>query len=298
MILQHVGNKQLVYVKDYKADYMDVAKEFGMLDNAGHPLPHVVIESDTYKNDNGIAMPAYRLNGRTVDLYVVNDSIVAKSTGVRDIAEALNYFPSGSRLPECGFTFVSPFRYESIYLMMDSNKQAISFNAEAHKDIRGIFDIMTHLDLNNGKLFEPVIARYYELNTHMPKNLPLVGYINLEEYLKVLRDDRRNLFLHNKNGKYSVLVKSNGHPPRFSVTMIQQNCAVLSVQGWPEVLNSNKVNSFDPFIVFCRRPFELGDAKLPWSKVYFANSTIFMHPVMSKNDVWASLKGGKDLLTP
>ena len=50
MLIQQVGDRQIVYVSDYKAEYMDVAKEFGMVDEFGHFHDYVQGKEEGYRN--------------------------------------------------------------------------------------------------------------------------------------------------------------------------------------------------------------------------------------------------------
>ena len=296
MILQNVGEKQLVYVKDYQKDYLDVAREFGMLKPDGTLESYAQMNYDPYHNGNGIAMPSVHLVGKTVNIHVVNDTIQAKGVTYQELVDALNYFPPDSHIDFAGHTFVSRFKKGNNYsVIADSAKREFSIS-DNRKDLRGIHDLMNHLDLNNGKLFEPVIARYVYTSREMPKHMPLVGYFDLEEYLRVIRDDRSRLFNMTRT---HALVNLEFGPvnPCFTITAVKNNYAILTSKNIVGAYDINKIKEMKPLVILSRRPLKIRTMTFPWSKVTFDKTTVFMTPIMSMRDAWETLQGGLDLLS-
>lgn len=295
MLIQQVGDRQIVYVSDYKSEYMDVAKEFGMVDEFGHFHDYVQGKEEGYRNSNGIMMPAFHLIGKTVNLFIVNDHIEAKSNNVQDIVDALNYFPEDSRFTIAGHTFVSKFKNDHGYLR-DVAKRGISMRNGCKKDLAKIHDLMTHLNLNNGKLFEPVIARYVYTSREMPRYMHLVGYFDLEKYLRIISDPSAAAFNHTGG---DLLVYFDMGTKLFSVkvTNVVKDCCELEITGPKAMYDLKKMADFKPLVVLTKTPLRIKDAKFPWVKVRFDRTDVFMTPLMSKEDAWETLQGGLDLLS-
>ena len=295
MLIQQVGDRQIVYVSDYKSEYMDVAKEFGMVDDFGQFHNYVQGKEESYRNANGIMMPAFHLIGKTVNLFIVNDHIEARSNTVQDIANALNYFPEDSRFTVAGHTFVSKFSTDNGYLR-DVAKRGITIKGGLKKDLAKIHDLMTHLDLNNGKLFEPVIARYVYTSREMPKRMHLVGYFDLEQYLRVISNPAAEAFNH-KSGELLIYMDLGTNPVSVKVRNIVKDCCELEITGPKGMYDLKKMAEFKPLVVLTKTPLKIKDAKFPWCKVRFDHTDVFMTPLLSKEDAWKTLQGGLDLLS-
>lgn len=298
MIVQGVGDgKNIVYVANRLEEFSKVAEAFGMAEN-GRLAPYVEVSSENYVNSCGVGMPAVRLKGRTVDLYVVNDTVETDPDDGESIARALNYFPKESRLVMSGHTFVSKFRgdYLSVY---DCMGRSFSVRKDQKNDLRGIYGLMTSLGDNNGKLYEPVIARYVYTSYNMPRHRQLVGYFDLGEYLKVIRDSRRSLF-YNVRSMEKTLVYVECKPsvrPSVRVTSVVGDCAVLEIVGIEGTYDAKKLNEFKPYVIVTRRPLKIKEMKFPWTKVSFDKVDVFLTPIMTLSDAWETLEGGLDLLS-
>lgn len=301
MLIQTVGAKQLVYVGDYKLGYMEVAAEFGMLEN-GVLASYVRKTDEPYVNQFGVHVPSVHLNGRTVDIHVVNDSIRANGVKGADIAAALNYFPNDSQMTLGGFTFVSKFSANngpSDFSVRDSVNRVFSTRVNNRKDLRGIYNMMVHLSDNNGKLYEPVIARYVYTSYQMPRHRQLVGYFDLGEYLAVIQDRRYGeLFKSTSRSNALVIVECKENVnPLIKVTNVVNNCAKLEMLDIAGTYDAKKLNEFKPIVVLTRRPLTIKTMKFPWSKVKFDGVDVFMTPLMSLADAWETLEGGINLLS-
>lgn len=295
MLIQQVGDRQIVYVSDYKSEYMDVAKEFGMVDDFGQFHNYVQGKEEPYRNSNGISIPAFHLIGKTVNLFIVDDHVTAKSNDVQDIVNALNYFPEDSRITVSGHTFVSKFKVES-GCIKDVAKRGITVRGGFKKDLAKIHDLMTHLNLNNGKLFEPVIARYVYTSREMPKRMHLVGYFDLERYLRIISSPDAAAFYH-IDSNLIIYMELGTSPISVKVKNVVKDCCELQLTGPKGMYDLKKMADFKPLVILTKTPLTIKDAKFPWFKVRFDHTDVFMTPLMSKEDAWKTLQGGLDLLS-
>ena len=296
MVVQIVGDKQLVYVDNYAVDYVKVADSFGMVEN-GRFSAHVEVRNEPYVNQNGISMPSVRLRGRTVDLHVVNDMVRLQSCEPDDFVKALNYFPPDSRVTLSDHTFVSKFR-SSGRALYDCAGRSFSLRTYGKKDLKGIYGLMTSLGDNNGKLYEPIIARYVYTSYNMPRHRQLVGYFDLGEYMAVIKDPRRGFFPNvSERTKTLVYVECKSTPPSVRVTNVVDGCAILDIVGLEGTYDAKKLNEFKPYVIVTRRPLKIKDMKFPWTKIKFDNVDVFLTPIMTLADAWDTLEGGIDLLS-
>lgn len=299
MLLQSVGSKQIVYVNNYLTDYMSVAEEFGMIDN-GELASYVVKSDEPYINSFGIERPSIRLNGRTVDVHVVDDTVAATESTAGALSVALNTFPVNSRLTLNGYPFVSRFYWSASnrHCIYDSVKRCFSVRTYGRKDLKGIYNLMVHLGDNNGKLYEPVIARYVYTSYQMPKHRQLVGYFDLGEYFSVIRDRRyEDMFMTMGRSNSLSYVELKTSAPIVKVTNVVDNCAMLTLQNIEGSYDAKKLNEFKPHVILTRRPLVIKTMKFPWTKVHFDKVDVFMTPIMSLSDAWESLEGGINLLS-
>ena len=298
MIVQPIDNeRQLIYVNNYETDYKIIGSTLGICSEDGTPQIYSTVRRSGFTNSNGIRMPAWELGGKTTTVYVVNDH-VDNVNDTQSLTAALNYF----HRPTYSFgkyVFTGKFNNNhGTYVIYDSMNRSISLNQYNVKDLRGIYDLMAHLSINNGKLFEPLLARYvYSSFQISRKRLQVVGYFDLEEYLRIIQDDRSKLFTIGST-KSSVYIET-GANARVSIVGNTDGMANVSITNCKSVIDMTKANSFRPFVIFSMSPLNIRrDMTFPWSRVVFDRKTVFMTPIMSKSDAWETLQGGIDLLTP
>lgn len=297
MLIQTVGQKVLAYVENRNRDYMSVADEFGMVDH-NSLADYVSLDYLPYVNQLGVSVPSVHLNGRTVDIHVVDDSVTASNTSASAIANALNYFPQNSKLELCGFSFTSKFKFNAETLVSDSTGKSFSMRQYGKKDLKGIYGLMTSLGDNNGKLYEPLLARYVYTSYQMPRHRQLVGYFNLGTYLNVIRDKRYGeLFTNMGHSKSLVYLECRNTPPVVRITGVDDGQAILKLDNIEGVYDAKKLNEFEPYVIMTRRPLKIKDMRFPWTKVHFDKVDVFMTPLMSLSDAWESLEGGINLLS-
>lgn len=302
MILQNLGNIQLVYVDDYRSEYRKVLEKFGMAEPSGALKPYVRMSEASYTNDNGIVMPAIRITGHTVDLYVVNNTVSSEIHGAADLVNLLNYFPRAQYIIN-GHGFSGKFSVRSTWTVHDFSGRGITLNDSSLKDIAGIYDLMCHLDLNNGKLFEPVIAKYVYASRQLRRTkVDAIGYFDLHEYLAIVHSSKTALFFRLGKTNSEVYIKMK--PERkLSVTIksSENGVASIDITDMASVLDVGKVNSFLPYVILTTRPLQrvLGNEpgmKFPIQKAVFDKTTVFMTPVMTRPEGWEGMQGAIDLL--
>ena len=299
MYIQSLGSKQVVYVDKYMTDYMAVAEEFGMVED-GQLASYVNMSETPYVNEFGISRPSVRLDGRTVDVHVVDNYVKAADCTPGSLATALNTFPASSRLTISGYPFVSRFYWYPSYgkVIVDSAQRRLSLRQYGRKDLKGIYDLMVHLGDNNGKLYEPVIARYVYTSYQMPKHRQLVGYFDLGQYLAVMKDRRyEELFMTMGQNKTLAFVELKESAPIVKLTGVENNIAMLTLQNIAGTYDAKKLNDFKPHVILTRRPLVIKTMKFPWTKVHFDKVDVFMTPIMSLSDAWETLEGGINLLS-
>lgn len=297
MILQSLPNCSLIYVDDYRTNYKDVLQKFNMLNADGSVKQHVRLSQETYKNSNGVIMPAYHIVGHTVDMYVVDKTRSMDINTASDIAEGLNYFPNCQyKFRQYGFS--GKFRSDTPGTLYDYVGRGITITDYLVKDMSGIYDLMCHLDLNNGKLFEPVIARYvYASRQIRRKKLQIVGYFNLSDYLHAIKHDAANLF--SRAGKTSSdLYFKLGSNRKLNFTIISSTNGVANVDitGMEQILDVKRTNAFQPYVIVNLAPLRIATMKFPWAKVVFEKTPVFLTPMMTGPEAWGTLQGGVDLL--
>ena len=294
----------LVYVNNYKASWKAVGAKLGITDQNGVPYPGNIVCESSYLNSNNVKMPAIKLDGKSLTVYVV-DGIINGVKDVPTMLAALNHF----HVPafEYGLNkFAGKFSSKSgqPYTIYDKLGRSISLNINGIKDIRGIYDLMVNLEFDNGKFMEPLIHRYVYTVKQMPstkqRGIPVVGYFDLEEYLRIMKDDRANLFTGNASRFNSLLViEMNQTPGRIMLRDIAVNgTAMLLFDGFRNIIETKKVDAFRPIVVMTKTPFTLPETShFPWHKIKYGKMTIFCTPMMSKLDMWEHVQGGVNLLS-
>ena len=305
MLGQQVGTTtHLVYVDNYRDNWREVGSKLGICGMDGIPAAGNFIMEATYMNSNGVAMPAMKLDGKSLTVYVV-DGIVGGVTDAPSLAKAMNHFhvPAfdfGSYKFAGKFNVASGPRHNIVY---DKLNRGISFSENNIKDLRGIYELMAKLDFDNGKFMEPLVNRYVYTLHQMPskknRGIPVIGYFDLQEYLTIMRDDRAALFHPEARTNALVLVETGSTPGRVMLKDIAENgTAMLTLDGFNALIDVKKANDFRPLVIMTKVPFTLPESsKFPWHKIKFGKDTVFCTPMMSKMDMWERVQGGVNLLS-
>lgn len=304
MLGQQVAtNTHLVYVDDYKTGWKEVGLRLGICREDGTPNEGTYIMEARYNNSNGVSMPAMRLDGKSIEVYVV-DGVVGNVKDPTSLAEALNHFHVPT-LDFGNYKFSGKFNtvQEKPNMVYDKMRRGITFSNSRMKDLRGIHDLMVRIDFDDGKFMEPILSRYVYTVSQMPRKknrgIPVIGYFDLEEYLSVLRDPRSSMF--HPAGVTSALmyIEPGQTPGRVVLKDIAENGAcILSLEGFKSVLDVKKVNAFRPIVVLSMAPFKLPESSnFPWHKVTYGKFKVFCTPMMSKMDMWEHAQGGVNLLS-
>ena len=308
MILQTSGNRQVVYVPDIDRAYAGIGEQLGLCDRNGNPAHHGGVRKETYVTDCGAPVQSWHLVGQTVDLHVLPSRVNLKGDSAEELCKALNSFDR-PRYDFGKYVFTGKFsmnlyKDHASHTISDKMGRKMSLYREAIKDFPGIFNLMGHLGDNNGALFHPVIARYMWGVWHVTfrKKEPLkyhpIGYLDLHEYLCIMRDERKDMFTH-QHSKALINVQFSDRP-YVEVTGIDRETgqAMLSI-GNSVVIDMEKERSFKPYVLVSTKPVDIrDDLKFHWSKVDFDGHSVFLIPVMVCPQSFVNGLRMVDLLAP
>ena len=303
MLGQQVAtNTHLVYVDDYRTGWIEVGRRLGICHEDGTPTDGNYIMADRFINSNGVHMPAMKLDGKSIEVYVV-DGVVNDVRDPATLAAALNHFHV-STLSLGNYNFAGKFNHSpGAYVLYDRMKRGITFNEMRLKDVRGIHDLMARIDFDGGKFMEPLLSRYLYTVQQVPRpkrrGIPVIGYFDLEEYLSIIRDERVTRFHPGGMTNALMFIEPNETPGKVVLKNIAENGAcILSLEGFKSILDVKKVNSFRPIVVFSMTPFKLPESSnFPWHKLKYGRFDVFCTPMMSKGDMWEHVQGGVNLLS-
>ena len=300
MILQETHGKQIVYVPDIEPGHIALGEMIGVCDVNGKVAMHGSMEKLRYTTDCGMTVDAWRLTGQTITALVLPDRVRIQGSSGRDIANAFNSFES-PRFDFPPYTFVGKFSaLDGRKCLYDKVGREISTCMETVKDIRGIFELMSHLGADGGALFHPVIARYMWGIWHSknrPSRLQPVGYVDLRLYLKVMRDDRKYMF--STQHANNLLAMELGKNPTVRVTGVDSATgqALLAIDD-ATVIDTAKDKSFNPYVIIANRPFEIRqEMPFQWTRVDFQGHPVFLMPVMALKSAFGSMRNMLDLLS-
>ena len=285
-----MGKTQVVYMPDIDAGHIALGNSMGLCDLHGNPAVHAVVERTEYTTDCGVKVHGWHMQGQTVDIYVLPSRVTLKDIKAETLRDALNSF-NKPRYDFGRYSFTGKFSTgdrSPTYTIKDKMGRGISTHSDMIKDFPGIFELMGHLGDNNGALFQPVIARYMWGIWHImrgrkepPKYQP-IGYVDLRDYLTVLRDDRRHMF--SKVYSKSLINIQLNRKSYVEVTGIDASTgqAMLNI-GDSIVIDREKDTQFRPYVLITNRPLDIhDDLKFRWSKVEFQGHSVFLMPVMSR----------------
>lgn len=301
MIIQEREGTKVFYLPDIDSGHTAVGIELGLCDASGTPAAHARVSRGKYTTDCGVDVDCWRMGGNSVEVVIV-PSVARLASPTRDeLVKALNSFNS-PRFTFERYVHLGPFHSaDGRDVILDrSRANRILTNPETMRNMSGIYDLMCNLSVNNGGLFIPLIARFVYAVRHMPRKSEIqpVGYFDLEEYLRAMKDDRRNMFVK-RHSTANVNIQM-GKRPSVEVTGIDKSNgqAILELHDCA-VIDMNKERAFKPHVILSMKPFELHPSmKFTWQRVTFEDRSVFMVPLICMPDAWKSLAGGIDLLSP
>lgn len=301
MIVQSLDDtRKLVYVQDPDREYRRIGHEFGMCDKDGNAAGYANIAHRMFTMSTGSQVMSWEMTGKTVTLIIVPDRVHADKSN-ESVAAAMNSFNRPSYVFD-RYVFTGKFVPGSTHVVYDHERRGIIVGNSSIKDIPGIYDIMVNVGANNGKMYEPLVARYVTaMRSVRHTEVKAIGYFDLGDYLRIMNDHRAYLFLQQPNisaSKISVDMPDTGCTVRVSSIDPATGNAMLAFDG-VTVYDTSKTKEFRPYVVVSTAPLNIRpDMPFKSTPVRYGKLTIFLTPMMSKPEAWATLVGGLDLLTP
>ena len=302
MILQRLPGRDVVYAPDIDGARVVLGDELGLCDKDGKNVSmHGSMERVRYTTDCGIVVDAWKLVGESVEVHILPDR--AKITGPTgpELARALNSFNS-PRFDFPPYVFAGKFRSENgKKIIYDKAGRSMTMSDEIIKDMPAIFALMSNLGADGGAFFHPVIARYMWGIWHTkgrPSRLQPVGYVELRDYMRVMKDDRSRMF--GRLNSSSSIALLPGKNPMVKVARVDPgtNQAVLEMCDMT-VIDREKDKNFKPYVIISNRPLELRkELQFRWTRVDFKGHAVFLMPVMALSDAFSPMHNMIDLLSP
>ena len=302
-------NTQYIYTPDASRDYLDVAKALGLTTGAGL-ASYVTSSPIEFTNANGAKVKAVRLTGYSnLSYYVMNDSVTLdikhKGNLTKDmfktILDGLNFFEN-ARIKLGDKVYLAPFRalnYATMNTITDAAGNHIMLSSSQVRDVEAINVLLSRLDYDNGKMYEPLIRRYINILAGLiDKSVLPIGYFNMENYLRIIQSQATTLFASfaKPKSKPTILLRSDGTPGYAKVISAQG--AYVNIQLSPniQVLDLAKENAYNPFVIVSLRPFPIAQSSFPWKHVMYGNTRVFMSPIICNENKLRTLTKSINLL--
>ena len=310
MIVQQISDTvQYIYTKSASDDYINVAKSLGLGEGAG--LKSYVTTSHTeFKNIYGSIVKAVLIHGYgNTEYYVIDDSVKIdiKSSDESDydtfkaILDGLNFFPK-ARINIAGGTYICPFSFangSSKNTISDFSGKHIMLTCKRMRDVKAINTMLSRLNYDNGKYYEPMLRRYFSITEEMnDKRIMPIGYFNLQEYLRVIKSKADIAFgpLAKAKSKPTILLESDGTAGYVTVASSSNGFVNLSLSENIKAIDLNKSNTYDPFVIVSRKPFKIAGTNFPWQFVKYGTVPLCMSPIICPEKSLKILKYSINLL--
>lgn len=302
-------NTQYIYTPDAARDYLDVAKALGLGSGAGL-ASYVTTSPVEFTNTCGAKVKAIRINGYSnLSYYVMNDSVKLdiKHKGNLDkemfktIIDGLNFFEN-SRIKLGDRVYLGPFRalnYATMNTITDAAGNHIMLSSSQVKDVEAINALLSRLDYDNGKMYQPLIRRYVNILAGLlDKSILPIGYFNMENYLRIIQSQATTLFASfaKPKSKPTILLRSDGTPGYAKVVSASGPYVNIELSKNIQVLDVAKENAYNPFVIVSLRPFPIAQSSFPWKRVMFGNTAIFMSPIICNENKLQTLTKSINLL--
>lgn len=298
MIFQHRNDgKVIAYTGNPSSDYREAIVKLGMAEADGSPKQYVTVEHGSYMVSPKANLSGVHFAGHAVECIVLPDAYPFTFTP-ESLARASAMLPRGSVYRFGRYTFTTPFTASGKYSVSDSEGRSITMNEKAIKDIGAIHNLMANIGFDNGRIFEPVIARYVNAAAHMPKGRPLVGYFDLEAYIDAVNGDMASIFRMSSTKAAIFMWAQRGASCALHITGVKDGQVEFEFTGIKEIFDRHAMGKFHPYVIVSQTPLSISDMKFPSTRVNYKGAAIFVTPMMTEPGAWNSLVGGVDLLSP
>ena len=302
-------NTQYIYTADASKDYLDVAKALGLTSGTGL-ASYVTASPIEFTNANGAKVKGIRINGYSnLSYYVMNDSVKLdiKHKGNLDkdmfktILDGLNFFEN-SRIKLGDKVYLGPFRalnYATMNTITDAAGNHIMLSSSQVRDVAAINALLSRLDYDNGKMYEPLIRRYVNiLAGRIDKSVLPIGYFNMENYLRIIQSQATTLFASfaKPKSRPTILLRSDGTPGYAKVISAQGPYVNIQLSPNIQVLDLAKENAYNPYVIISLKPFRIAQSSFPWKRVNYGNTAIFMSPIICNENKLKTLTESINLL--
>ncbi len=302
-------NTQYIYTPDASRDYLDVAKALGLVSGAGL-ASYVTTSPMEFTNANGAKVKAVRINGYSnLSYYVMNDSVKLdikhRENLTKDmfktILDGLNFFEN-ARIKLGEKVYLAPFRalnYATMNTITDAAGNHIMLSSSQVRDVEAINVLLSRLDYDNGKMYEPLIRRYVNILAGLiDKSVLPIGYFNMENYLRIIQSQATTLFASfaKPKSKPTILLRSDGTPGYAKVVSAQGPYVNIQLSPNIQVLDLAKENAYNPYVIVSLKPFPIAQSSFPWKKVKYGNTAIFMSPIICNENKLRTLTKSINLL--
>lgn len=301
-------NVKFIYVENAARDYMSVAEQLGLCD-AGKLKVYATAYPATIKNLSGLDMKCIVLSGYAETYYIIDDKcgIHIKNADYfdekvfRTMLDAFNFYDNAI-LELGGKRYYGPFKFangKSYNNIIDTTGKCIMLSSTQHRDVEAINTLLSRLDYDNGKMYEPMISRYLNMLVDWRDKTTLpIGYFNFEHYLRIIKSRALSLFssFTVPKTKPTVLVRTDGEPGYIKLKTIEGNLPVVTLTGKVDVIDLNKNNAYNPFVIVSLKPFSIGNTMFPWGCVKYRGTSVYLSPINCPEDSLKVLRASINLL--
>jgi hypothetical protein len=181
----------------------------------------------------------------------------------------------------------------------DSAGNHIMLSSSQVRDVEAINALLSRLDYDNGKMYQPLIRRYVNILAGLlDKSTLPIGYFNMENYLRIIQSQATTLFASFSRPKTrpTILLRSDGTPGYAKVVSANGPYVNIELSKNIQVLDLAKENAYNPFVIISLRPFPIAQSSFPWKRVTFGNTAIFMSPIICNENKLMTLTKSINLL--
>ena len=167
------------------------------------------------------------------------------------------------------------------------------------RDVEAINVLLSRLDYDNGKIYEPLVRRYINILAGLiDKSVLPIGYFNMENYLRIIQSQSSTLFASfaKPKSKPTILLRSDGTPGYAKVVSAQGPYVNIQLSPNIQVIDLAKENAYNPYVIVSLRPFPIAQSTFPWKHVLYGNTRVFMSPIICNENKLRTLTKSINLL--
>lgn len=305
MLLYKKSDKEsIIFTRDINGDINNILYSLNCFENGGKLKKDVSVQySSWYSIDQSSStQQCNKITTPKEIIYVMNDSISFNFNSPYSLVQKLKEYGENTYIKIYDKSFMGGFSVYKTNSIQDGNGNIISFKEKKEDENTPlIHKFIQYMKINNGRMIIPLISKYVNILSAVGKKRSfIVGYANIHNYLKIIKQPNGNILkmLKEENVDDYVVELGSKKQMKLVVSNIIKNTISLDLYIDGTMKRDIDKEISDIYILLNTRPIVLQNKNLPYFINTFNNVSVFITPlILTDTKMLTNLRGGMNLLS-